>query len=201
MAEIQSLIEKKSETMESVRRAFASAVEVFVNQWYEDEVKRVVVANPDKVKALGSEKLSKMKIELNEIKGKTAEVVDKHLSERSLWFHLDDSNFKSDYFCGYDTHSGSGQKGLDHAIRRILGSSLGTLLNRHTLVDFGSNSCWENNGASVRYKYGITWSHNMDKTTSEYEAHCRELMKLKQDVKKLKQDKAAAEASDLWDKA
>lgn len=191
--------------MEEICKEFFEATKEFAVAWFQSCIEKEVVSQPGVTKKSGKKGLRNLKTELQSTIAKVPHIVEKHVNQDKYWVHrgqLPDDNDLSSRFGRYQTYGRRAPEELEKGVRELLGYA-GAILMKHGFVDTGECSVWEVQHGSERprYKYGYDWSGKMNGVIQRYSGQYEELIKLDHEFKKIQQEKAEAEAKDLWNHA
>lgn len=200
--EARSELEQLRKRMATVRLAFLKAAEGFCAEWFQKTIESAVISKPEVSKSLGVERLRELKSELKQLIDKVPDLVKQHLAQERYWPHFtelpDDIHERG--LTAYDIGKRASD-GLHYGGRELLGYA-GQLLIAYSFDDAGIGSAWEKRpGKPPRYRYGYSWSTEMDTLWKEYTELIDSLVETTIKLGRSEKAKAAAEAKYLWDQA
>jgi hypothetical protein len=201
---LEAKIEEKRLEMEKVKNTFILAAVGFLKSWYWEQTERLVKSEADKTKALGSEKLAKLKAAVRELQGNAEGIAAEFLGDASLWWHLRSGDQK--YYL-------RGNRAPDH-LEKALGLAAGMLaapLEKYGYVEPATSDRgwreWDRSGnhhppnARPYYPHHLDWSSEMRRLMGEYDKLLSLASREAGDLESTKRAKAEDEAAGLWDKA
>lgn len=189
--------------MENICKEFLEVTKEFTVAWFQDRVKRAVISHPEIAKKSGLEGLRSVKSDLQKIIGMVPSIVEEHVNRDKYWPHrgkLPDEAHSQ--FGRYQFHGPRAPENLDDGVREVLGYA-GAILVKHGFADTGQDSEWKTEPGcdQLRYRYGYDRSEKMNGVLKQYSGLYEELVKLDNELRKAKEERAKAEAKNLWDQA
>ena len=133
IAELRSQKETLCLEMESSVQAFIKATQSFAEEELRKSVEQAVTSQYDLTRRLGKGGIRPVKLELEQLIGRSPEVVLGHLNQNSLWPHRSgDFNHPNVTYSNYRTSTVSPLPvELAHAVREILKQTAEPLLKKH----------------------------------------------------------------------
>ena len=208
----QKELQSRKLEMEEVRQQFIKASAIFIAQWFNVTAKQYVCTDSQNTLELGRDRLSSMKFKLKNLTENAEKIVNEHLADQSLWWHLS--------FKGEDASASSylqyGNKCpaiIDKPIRKALGK-LGVILEEYgydvTTKTGGPArddiSVWNNKNESPYpinpvpyYPNSVDWSMDMKNIMRKYNEIYKQAYDTYSSIKHLQQSKLNKQAADLWD--
>ena len=188
--------------MEKVYSQFLQAAEEFLNQWFLREASERVREKFDLTRDLGKEKLAEMKTEVRALQGETSSMIQEYLTDSSLWWHKKQD--EQDYVC-------EGQfvpPKINYALRLIAGR-LAPILEKYgyLILDLENPGSWREcskiglyyfRHARPFYHKALDWSPRMKSLMTMYHKLHTEGLYHKDEIDRLRQGIATAEAETLW---
>jgi len=212
--EIDVSIEKKEaellplrSSMEKLKLEFLKETIDFASKWYKKTAKEYVAKYPEVILKMSEEKISRMKVEVNEFDKETEKTVEDELSNPRLWWHQKPTLHESieQYLQIADKYP----EILDRAVRHILGH-LGIILEKfgfHVTASGNTGSYKEfwfervpsTDQAIPCYPHLLTWSEEMQDTISKYNLLYTQATALYDEIQELKEQKKREQALTRWD--
>lgn len=193
------------EEMEKTCVEFLDSSIEYIAAEFKEKVEGGLMSNPEIAKALGKEGLRGLKSECKNLIAKAPDLANHYLNINEYWGHrgkIPEEKEKRSWRYHLNRQFGPLDGPLDEGIRITLGYA-GELLERYKLANIEARvSCeWERKQGSqqVRYAIGYGWSEKMTKLIKIYSDQYDQLIKLDDDLKKIKEEKSRAEAKNLWD--
>lgn len=189
---------KKQAEMEEICKKFINETQKFTIEWYKKEIEQKVVSNPELTKKHGKPVLSKLKEECKNLIQNVPEITQKYVNDDKYWSHRlsDEASKKELLKFEYDRPFGSC---LNKAVRSNIG------LVAELLIKYGYEN--EKDGSYIKthagwkYRYGYTWSEQLDEYNRKYAELNQDLINLNNDIEQINENKIENEAKDLWKEA
>lgn len=194
---IQKQVEKLKTEMEKESQEFIRATVEFTSLDFVSRVETAVKNSPEATKAKGLEGLRHLKSELNEIKAKVPELVNKHLDAKKNWLHRQSISNK-DKINAYDEVK-IWNDNLSASVRELTGY-VGLLLKKHNMIKANGADDWTSDNPPT-YKYFYEWSETMKNSNANYKKAAEGFCALLNKLNLAKREKEEAEAKSLWDQA
>lgn len=192
------------EQMEKTCIEFLDATKEFVSDSIKAKVENGLMSNSEIAKSLGKEGLRGLRSECQSLITNVPELVNQNLNINEFWGHrgkIPEDREKRSWRYRMHRQLGPLDGPLDAGIRIILGYA-GELLEKYQLIHIGSRGSieWERkSGSIVRYAIGYNWSEKMTMLIKTYSDQYDQLIKLDDDLRKMKDEKSRAEVKNLWD--
>jgi hypothetical protein len=212
--EIDILIKRKEaellplrSRMEELKAEFTEETVDFSAKWYVKTAKEYIVKSPEITLKMSAEKISNMKMKVNELVENTEKIVHSELDNPAVWWHQKPN--LHDSINRYKQVADRYSEVLDHAVRHILGH-LGVVLEEFGFhVTTKSNTgmykeYWFENPIGGKqivpcYPHLLSWSQEMQDTIRVYDAQFTRAIALFDEIQQLKEEKKRQEALIRWD--
>lgn len=187
--------------MKVIQKEFMAQCVTYIKSWYVDITKQKVTSASKLTKQLGIEKLSQMKAEVSRLQEQSPEIINDFINDVNLWWHLKENDQLETTF----------KEDISKALRLAAGK-LGPVLEKYGYITTNPSEPgywreWDefgiNRPANPRpyYPYPLDWTDNMRTLVDEYQELIREAIQYRDELKKLKAEKAQMEVEDLWKNA
>ncbi|MBT2601407.1 MULTISPECIES: hypothetical protein [unclassified Oceanobacillus] len=84
--------EKIINKMEQKKMDYIKGLSKFTENWYEEQIKYTLKENASKIYNLGESQAKELKSKLEDLKGNSVEIVNKHIDNPELWWHEKEDN-------------------------------------------------------------------------------------------------------------
>ena len=203
IAACKAKIDSLRQQMETPYKGFLKSAADFVQDWFEQWTDRAIEGNPETVKRMGSQ-LQSLRKQLDSLKANTPQLVERYFAREEHWSHLRDPYRK------LGKHEVPMQPGtyqlsinpLDEPIRQLFGNLWGVLRD-YRLEQNMESSNWRKNPQSdtpPTFAGRYEWTPAMKGTLDGYSGLHDQLWRAVEDWKRAENEKATAEAKDLWKK-
>jgi hypothetical protein len=196
--------------MEQLRLQFVDEVVRFAQVWFEETAMHYVTKFSEVTLSIGKEKVARMKAKVNELARNAGSVVNRALSDPSVWWHM--APRKHDYYALYEQLGDKFPEVVDKAVRRALGE-LGTILGEFGFgvsTDGGSKGSYPEfwfeypEGAGLSdarpfFPHLLVWSEEMQYTIQRYDGLFKRASKVFNELEELKEEKKRQQARELWE--
>jgi hypothetical protein len=188
--------------METTCRVFLNVTKEFAIEWFQTCVEKALIAQAEKTRAYGIEKLRELKGDLRELLTRTPSMVEDHLNRDEYWAHRGSIPEDPDSQHWHRRVSGRRPADLDGAIRGLFGY-VGAILIKHQFAHTGEDTEWEEQPGvqEPRYRYGYDWPEPMTEAITQYGNHYGTLLRIAGELRDIKRQRIEAEAKDLWNRA
>lgn len=205
--EEQRLSEVKLQ-MEELRLIFKLEMAEYAKKWFQDESKRIIIADHERSTGLGSEILKQVKVDVMELVANTPQLIDKHFDKKEIWWH-----FTEEYI--YVSHNKNFPSHVTEEIKYLLGNlapifvkyelvkiTYKDLSNHFTFTEevnrqFQIDSLKRKN--EPYYRFGITLNDKINEISKQYGKRLDNAKILQENIKKLNNNKRDETLSDMWD--
>jgi hypothetical protein len=160
--------------------------------WIRHQVEYRIEDNPEKVAALGLDKLKSLKVKLNSLIASLADIVKTETSDRNDWPHYRPRDSRG---YGRDEHF------FQKAFRNVI-SYIGTLLDEYGLLKEPKDLSWEKT-APGKYRFAINPGFDFMSMPlfKEYEQKYKEYGGIKSELKRKQIELAKTKAREMWESA
>ncbi len=213
--ELDVLIQRKEtefsvfcKRMEQLKNDFIREMTDFAPEWYKKIAQYYVSNYSQVILNMRTEKIAKMKTQINELIRNSEKIVKGELENPELWWHK-----KPFLPASIEQYLQVGDKKpeiIDNAVRRVLGC-LGLILEAYnynvtTKSNTGSfEEFWfdrphgPDSDPVPYYPHLLKWSEQMEETIQEYNAQYINALPLFTEIENLKDEKKQRQALNLWD--
>lgn len=200
-------LDKVRQKTEEIVAEFKKIIPEFISGWATYLVDSYITKHTDTVKDLGIQKIGLFKKKLLKFNQTLPNTAEERL-EAIKWVHRfdipqneNDSNSPHSY--ELNKHA---NLALDEIIRELIGQ-VGALLIEYGFTKAGQNAEWQIRSDKVYYSYGIPdqpWilkGPDLRRVKEKYGKALEEYVESLKALKKAENDKAIAEAKNIWDQA
>ena len=182
------------EQMEKTSNEFLIATNEFIVEWFKKELEKEVRSNPEITKKLGVEVLRKLNSDLQNLISEVPDLVNQYLNKDDCWGH------RGPIPTGWGKRWGHNP--LEKNVRIILGH-VGEIYIKYGYMQNSSLNCsWQRQPVSNLLIYSGDhdfWTKKRSEIIKQYREQYDKLITFEADLKKVKREKAEAEAKNLWD--
>jgi len=189
--------EEAFDSLEKKREGFEKLVLDFVSSWIQNRVKDALTKEfPDKAKALGEIGVRAIKADLKAAVDKLPADVKALLADNSRWPHCTEYRGKGEkYPSAYDFET------LFGGLTRQFFGLAGKILDKHKLIKSKQYGEWGQVGTNIVYGYGIQLPDPLKALIADYYELYERHRELLEKIEVTKNQRAEAEAKDIWDKS
>ena len=201
-------IDKTRMKMAPVLATFLNETQIFVTNFYKENIKKYVISNPDITKEYGKEGIRDLKYECRELIKLIPEMVEKYIGNEKFWSHkcpINDLKKECKIYPAFSTHynKSDSNKSLIESLRQILGY-LGILLLKYDYIKIGKYSDWKmSDDEKFTFKGSFECTTGMKHSLKNYLEMDKELAgfinELQSVEKQKKEAEAENEAEGIWD--
>jgi hypothetical protein len=203
IAEIERHLNHLRSEMEPITREFGEAAQVFLADWYFQQLEGMRQAHWEVVTALGKDRIHMLKAEVTGLVGQVPERVEQEFSQGKYWTHrkerLDDPPAQEamQYLVEKEQPSAAFAQGMS----KLLGE-LGGVLERYGFpVGASVDDVWGRKSLlqEGQYKRAVDWPPSLLSPLKQYYPLCKEYVSAYLGLQQAKRDKEVAMANELWD--
>ncbi|KMY50292.1 hypothetical protein [Peribacillus loiseleuriae] len=199
----ESVINDVINKMEEVRIRFKKAAVPYVKEWMGHTARNEIKENPELAEKVGEKRLKELKSEVNALIENAASLIDVHLDNTTIWWHLNDQQDRSYY------ENNRIPDDIEKAIKYIFGQ-LGVVLSKDGFINLSSTSgqqkykAWIESGNKYMdekpiFPYAIIIPKEMKAIFIEYQTLIKSAQEKIKTIEALKKEQKQTEVAALWD--
>jgi hypothetical protein len=197
-SEKQACIDK----MEIVKNQYLKEIANFTHQWFKEEIIRTVKNNSIRLLSMGDGKAKELKTRLNSLQENTMQLVEKHLDDDLLWWHVSgNDNKKAFYVTGNKIMSE-----LDEGIRLVFGELVKVFIEYEIFEREADNISWiKENGIyglqqdrEWKYRYSVTYSQEIIDCNKNYVDLIKKVQFINAELHKTENKKRRENVEEWW---
>jgi hypothetical protein len=210
-------LDELKQRMEIERQRFLEAASAFFRDWYWTKTEELVKQFPEITKALGRERLGKLKADLRTLQERTPDIVSEHLGHARLWWNLHPA--RQSYALSTSTEKSLRGEGMIALFSDEFGYTAGALADVLKNYDYITDKpvgegdlqqrTWKKDPRShysdSRHFYrpfsDHEWPESLKAPIGAYHEFHRSAKKLVETLERTRRDQARSEATRLWDEA
>lgn len=191
--------------MDELKKEFTGQTSDFAREWFRKTAKEYIAKYSEITLNMSEEKISNMKLKVNQLVKNTEKAVRGELDNPALWWHQKPHLHGS--ISQYKQVADKYPEILDRAVRRVLGQ-LGRVLEQ-----FGFQVTTKSNTGAYRefwfenpegktaacYPHLLSWSQEMQDTIRQYDAEFTKALAIYGEIQQLKEEKKRREALSRWE--
>ncbi|MBA9027122.1 hypothetical protein [Peribacillus huizhouensis] len=189
--------------MEEVRIRFKSAAVPYVKEWMGHTARNEIKENPELAEKVGEVRLKELKSEVNILIENAVHLVDEHLDNKTIWWHLNEQQEKS--YCENNRIPDD----IEKAIKYIFGQ-LGVVLSKDGFINVSSATGqykykpWIESGNKYMdekpiFPYAIVIPIEMKTIFIEYQTLLKSAQEKIKAIEALKKEQKQTKVAALWD--
>ncbi|GIN22603.1 hypothetical protein [Siminovitchia fordii] len=187
--------------MEEQKKLFLSELVPFLKGWFQNQTKRTIKENADKVVELGEDRAKELKKAIAELIDRTENVVQEYMNDDLIWWHTNEDNVS---YYSYD------HRLLDKTDKRIreMTGELGDIFIKYEIVkptsehsrNYSSDWNKENYGnTKTKYAYSISYSDKLLSINKQYVEMIKVVQDTNKKIEELKEKQKRDNVEEWWD--
>ncbi len=199
----ESVLSEIINKMEEVRIRFKRAAVPYVKEWMGHTARNEIKENAELAEKIGEKRLKELKSEVNALIESAVSIVDVHLDNNSIWWHLNDQQDRSYY------ENNRIPDDIEKAIKYIFGQ-LGVVLSKDGFINVSSAigqhkyKAWIESGNKYLdekpiFPYAIVIPQDMKTIFIEYQTLIKSAQEKIKTIEALKKEQKQTKVAALWD--